>query len=144
MNLETPLAELLKAIVKKHGFMDRSDVLRLEQLDRLRMVLVRCGNGRFTCPAQDVDHFCEIIRRDFDEHRPNCDYVRDVSLPAGDPAFRGSFHAHTVEGSYKPERKQPSPPATSGFPKHLYVNSNDECSGTFDGFSVTSDADPGL
>ena len=42
--------------------------------DRLQMVLVRCGSGRFTCPVQDVKHFCSIINDD------GRDYVRDVSV----------------------------------------------------------------
>lgn len=136
MNSETPLARLLIKIVKQqYGCLDLSNIHELASLDRLRLVLVRCGNGRFLCPAQNVEHFCNIIRRDFDAHQNDCDYVRDVSLPATDAAHRGSYHAHTVEGDYQPAPK--SPPATptrSGFPAHTY-------SGDFDS---PSDADPGL
>lgn len=42
--------------------------------NRLQMVLVRCGSGRFLCPIQDLDHFVDIINKD------GRDYVRDVSL----------------------------------------------------------------
>lgn len=135
MNRETPLAKLLIQIVANGGFLTVADVADLAKLDRLRMVLVRCGNGRFMCPAQDCDHFCTIIRRDFDEHRNDCDYVRDVSLPAADGAYRGSFHAHTVEGGYQPQPKPlASPPTRSAFPAHTYYGD----------FDSPSDADPGL
>ena len=43
---------------------------------RLTLLLVRCGGGRFMAPAQDVQHFMDIIKAD------GRDYVRDVSLPA--------------------------------------------------------------
>lgn len=42
-----------------------------------QMLLVRCGSGRFLCPAQDADHFIKIIAKE------GSDYVRDVSFPAG-------------------------------------------------------------
>jgi hypothetical protein len=67
------------------GFLTSDDVKALVELDRLHLVLVRCGCGRFLCPVQDLEHFTTIIR----EHRekvgptsPTGDYVRDVSLPA--------------------------------------------------------------
>ena len=44
-----------------------------------QMLLVRCGRGRFMCPAQDADHFIRIIAKD----KEGTDYVRDVSFPAG-------------------------------------------------------------
>jgi len=75
------LGELLAAIVKNHGFMTMEQVDRLKSLDRLRLVLVRCGNGRLMCPAQDARHWIEVITND------KTDYVRDISLPAGDMAF---------------------------------------------------------
>ena len=53
----------------------------LDLTDRLRPVLVRCGRGRFTCAAQDAEHFIAIIERD------GSDYIRDVSLLSSDPVF---------------------------------------------------------
>lgn len=50
------------------------DLKSLIQEDRLQSVLVRCGGGRFACPAQDVEHFIRIIARDA------ADYVRDLSV----------------------------------------------------------------
>ena len=46
---------------------------------RLTPVLVRCGSGRFTTPAQNAAHFIDIIERD-EAH--DADYVRDVSVRA--------------------------------------------------------------
>lgn len=67
---------LAKKLEDNGGFLMQQDVAELVQIDRLMLVLVRCGNGRFMCPVQDVNHFCEIIGRE------NSDHVRDVSLPA--------------------------------------------------------------
>ena len=41
---------------------------------RLTPVLVRCGGGRFRCPAQDAAHFIKIIES------TGKDYVRDVAV----------------------------------------------------------------
>jgi hypothetical protein len=43
---------------------------------RLAPCLVRCGCGRFITPAQDVQHYTEMVGND------KVDFVRDVSLPA--------------------------------------------------------------
>ena len=61
------------------GFLKDTDVavIAADPATRLQMLLVRCGNGRFMAPAQDVKHFIDLIER------PEGDYVRDVSLPAG-------------------------------------------------------------
>lgn len=72
------LTNFLQTVKQNHGFLSDSDIDIIAQHDRLRQVLVRCGNGRFTCAAQDVKHFIAIIERD------GQDYVRDVSLPATD------------------------------------------------------------
>ena len=50
------------------------DLALLIQEDRLQSVLVRCGGGRFACPAQDVEHFIDIISLE------QSDYVRDLSV----------------------------------------------------------------
>lgn len=55
---------------------------------RLWPVLIRCGGGRFTCPAQDAIHFIRIIQQSLvlrgnpAPHHEQ-DYIRDVSLLAG-------------------------------------------------------------
>ena len=84
------LDELLKrAITEQSGTLTTQDLAKLARIDRLRMVLVRCGCGiytgdvvfRFQTPAQDAGHFIGMVNSD------KLDYVRDVSIPATDPAW---------------------------------------------------------
>lgn len=58
-------------------FYTSDDVARIaaNPATRLKPLLVRCGGGRFTAPAQDVAHFIELIEA------TGRDYVRDVSEP---------------------------------------------------------------
>lgn len=56
------------------GFIREADVDAIVAESRLQTCLVRCGGGRFSCPAQDVKHFVGIIGKE------GSDYVRDVSL----------------------------------------------------------------
>ncbi len=63
-----------KLMAERFGFVTESEVPTLIAEDRLMLLLVRCGGGRFICPAQDVQHFIDIIKRD------GKDYVRDVSI----------------------------------------------------------------
>jgi hypothetical protein len=53
-----------------------ADVPEVQKIDRMMLVLVRCGGGRFLCPIQDVQHFINIIGKE------KSDYVRDVSFPS--------------------------------------------------------------
>jgi hypothetical protein len=64
---------------ERAGFLSEDDVAKIaaDPTTRLTPLLVRCGGGRFTCPAQDVKHFIAIIER------TDMDCVRDVSIPAG-------------------------------------------------------------
>lgn len=50
------------------------DLKKLIEESPLQPVLVRCGGGRFVCPAQCVDHFVKIINQE------KSDYVRDISV----------------------------------------------------------------
>jgi len=61
---------------ENHGFIEDKDVPEIIKEDCFVKVLVRCGAGRFTCPAQDLEHFIGIIERE------KTDYVRDVSFLA--------------------------------------------------------------
>ncbi len=63
-----------KALSENMGFVQDVDMAEIIEESRLHPCLVRCGNGRFSCPAQDVAHFVKIIT----EH--GLDYVRDVSV----------------------------------------------------------------
>ena len=69
--------DLAIKIDNQHGFILQDDVERLINVDRLMLVLVRCGNGRFVTPIQDLNHFSNIIEKE------GSDYIRDVSLPVG-------------------------------------------------------------
>lgn len=107
---------LRKIVLEQGGFLLNDDVTALATEDRLRLILVRCGNCRFTCAAQDVVWLTGIVKRD------NSDYVRDISLLASDAA-------------YKPSPPKQEPP----------VEWREEaCGGAYDGFTVSSDADSGL
>ena len=76
------LSRVLSLAKKEGGFLSLTDVEIIAHHDRLRLILVRCGNGRFLTPAQDVKHFTDIIARD------GQDYVRDLSLPTTDPIWK--------------------------------------------------------
>ena len=70
-DLDTKKSRLDEAI--EEMWMDEESLNDFVKKDGLAPVLVRCGGGRFTCPAQDAKHFIQIIT----EHGE--DYVRDVS-----------------------------------------------------------------
>ena len=134
------LSDLLKKIDANGGFLTETEIHALAELDRLRLVLVRCNNGRFMCPAQDVEWFSDLIESTGKE------WVRDVALPTADPAYRGDYTTSTTMEHHKPENSvcrnldpQPRPAARPS----CRFNEAD-CGGAFDGFNVTSDADPGL
>jgi hypothetical protein len=54
---------LAKKIVNQNGFLTMDDVKDIIAFDRLMLLLVRCGNGRFLTPAQNVEWFCNIIEK---------------------------------------------------------------------------------
>lgn len=82
---------LAKQIEERGGFLLDTMIPRLIEIDRLMLVLVRCGAGRFLTPVQDVKHFVAIIEQ-HDQLMKNkqvpigetieADYIRDISLPA--------------------------------------------------------------
>lgn len=76
------LNRVLRIVKENDGFLSAADLEIIAHHDKLRQVLVRCNNGRFTCAAQDAKHFMDIITRDGE------DWVRDVSLPTTDPIWR--------------------------------------------------------
>lgn len=63
-----------KILDEEMGFISLLMLDKIIEENRMHPCLVRCGSGRFMCPAQDVRHFVKIIQRD------GCDYVRDISL----------------------------------------------------------------
>lgn len=154
-----PLTALLKRLAACGGCMNADDVAQLAELDRLRQCLVRCNGGRFVTAAQNVKHYIAIIERDFNHLQvqasgespevtamiQGADYVRDVSLLASDRAFQGDYRPVTAP----PQPRQNPVPTPRQIEQRMDAVFNNtfrenDCSGVFDGFSVTSDADPGL
>lgn len=124
---------------KPFGFITDKDLPELIALHPLCQCLVRCGCCRFVCAAQDVAHLLKCIDA-------GGDYVRDVSVTsqeiAAAPAWRRELTRADVEAfTAKPapalRRHRPNlrPPDEQPDPDY---------GGAFDGFRVTSDADPGL
>ena len=136
------LMELLgKVKDKQGGFLLKEDVTELAKLDRLRQLLVRCGQGRFLVAAQDCLHYCEMV----DTHAT--DYVRDISLPSSDSLYRGEYRNYTDDyhADFVMPKPQPRSVTVKVAPaKHAVEFREECCGGVFDGFGVVSDADPGL
>jgi len=78
------LNRVLSVVKTNGGFLRDIDIKMIAERHPMRMLLVRCGNGRFLTAAQDCQHFIDIIRKE------NSDYVRDVSLPTTDPIYHQS------------------------------------------------------
>ena len=132
---------MLLTVRKNGGFLTEGDValLAADPETRLSLLLVRCGGGRFLAPADQVKHFIGII----EEHKG--DYVRDVSLPVN----------FQIAGDYIPTRPTNEPQASLNARRAQAQKrarrldgrpdfDERDCSGAFDGFSVSSDADGGL
>lgn len=79
---------LAAKIVGQATFLDNNDIDEVQKIDPHMLLLVRCGNGRFLTPAQNVKHFCNIIeehsnlKEEKTGQQMQGDYVRDVSFPA--------------------------------------------------------------
>lgn len=71
------LDTVLTAARGRMGFLTKDELATLATFDRLRPVLVRCGNTRFTAGAQYVAGLIAAIEA-------AGDYVRDVCLPTSD------------------------------------------------------------
>lgn len=63
-----------KALDEKMGFITDAELPEVVKENRMQLLLVRCGCGRFLVPAQDTKHFIDIIKRE------GTDYIRDVSI----------------------------------------------------------------
>lgn len=80
---------LADAICAQHGVVLPEQTRQIISIDRQMLLLVRCNNGRFLAPAQDVLHFVNIINEhsavacaiERSELPKNGDWVRDISLP---------------------------------------------------------------
>jgi hypothetical protein len=128
-------------LLRPFGFITTGDVAQVMEFDRLAPLLVRCGQVRFTCGAQYLARMIEMITE-------AGDYVRDVSFPAGvinearqvaasAPDFPAGKQLAAVAGDELPLKEK----AVGVFAP---VFDESECGGAFNGFTVVSDADPGL
>ena len=64
-----------KLLEEKMGFITSPEELKaVIEENRMIQILVRCGGGRFVCPAQDVQHFMDIVNKE------GSDYIRDISI----------------------------------------------------------------
>lgn len=127
---------------KPFGFIKSTDMPALIKLDRLCPLLVRCGGCRFTCAAQDADKLMGAIIA-------AGDYVRDVSFPVGSIERAANWRSDCpvtpltmLPASFTAACKATKQVRHIG-DYHAWFNESD-CGGVFDGYSVTSDADPGL
>lgn len=123
---------------ESYGFLRDTDMAELIALDRLFQVLVRCGGCRFTCAAQDVAHLVKCVEA-------GGDYVRDVSFPVGSMERAASWQPEcpvtplsALPASFLAKRH------TAGERARARATDEGDYGGAFDGFQVTSDADPGL
>lgn len=77
-------------IERQGGFVTNDDIPGVVAVNRHLLLLVRCGNGRFLTPADNVTHFVALITHHAELVtkttgqllNPETDYVRDVALPA--------------------------------------------------------------
>ena len=61
---------------RRMGFVTQDDLKDIIHINRLQLLLVRCGGCRFLAPAQDIERIIKLIEGSGEE------YVRDVSFPA--------------------------------------------------------------
>lgn len=91
---------LFDKICNQGGCLTAADLERFVKVDPQRLLLVRCNGGRFLAPADQTNHFCNLIRdygtllevkfgKDtkgwqaaLDAGYESIDWVRDVSIPA--------------------------------------------------------------
>ncbi len=92
------------------GFLLKEDIdaIAADPETRLTLLLVRCGGGRFLAPANQLQHFIDIIEQHANMtriitrdcldrttklpvHERDCDYVRDVSLPVNFKVVGGTL-----------------------------------------------------
>jgi len=71
-----------KLLDEKCGFVSDKDLPEVIKENRFQQIMVRCGAGRFVCPAQDVQHFVSIIEKE------KSDYIRDISIISPGNPFR--------------------------------------------------------
>lgn len=136
----------------ENGFMTAAQVEELVKLHRLCPCLVRCGCCRFICAAQDVRYLSRAI------HVVG-DYVRDVCVTTTEIKNAPQWRPEPEPGRQTGQASPPPPAAAQvaaweqsvkdNPPKRVEISdrvmfNEGDCGGVWDGFSVHSDADPGL
>lgn len=129
------------------GFVTDAQLPAIIAADRLCWLLVRCGaqHGRFSAPAQNIAQLIATIEA-------TGDWVRDVSFPSYVIEEAKAFlTAHPTPVPpvnplvFAPVVKTHNETATGGLTFDGEASfSESDCGGVFDGYQVTSDADPGL
>ena len=130
------------------GFLKDTDVPALISLHRLCPVVVRCGGCRFVAGAQDVPHLIACIKA-------GGDYVRDVSITYEARQNAAAWHSEPSPEEWRKRNATADSKLAVGVavvaavanpPRRVCGPDFNEadCGGVFDGFGVTSDADPGL
>ena len=104
------------------GFITCQELDYLVERHRLCLLVVRFECGRFICPAQDLSTFLEPLEK-------AGLHLRDVSIAPADLE-----EARKVWRNLRPQGRHST---------QVPFNEAD-CGGAFDGFTVSSDADPGL
>jgi hypothetical protein len=145
------LEAVLRTIAARQGFLTDKTIEMLAKKDRLRQVVVRCGGCRFVCAAQDARHLIALVESGKDASGYG-DYVRDVSMSAGDPIYRNDFATKITKDPPEPREHRrlgngpEKTPIVTNYANrtHPYGFAEHDCGGAFDGVSVMSDADPGL
>jgi hypothetical protein len=74
--INAALPQIAPAIALRGYFLKIDEIRKIAETPALRLVpiMVICGNGRFSCPAQNVEHFINIIDRE------KTDYVRQICV----------------------------------------------------------------
>lgn len=78
------LKQVIDRACENYGQLTDEDVAVIAEHDRLRMLLIRWGQGRALVPAQSVIDIIEATGKGGWN-------VRDVSLPTSDPAMKGKL-----------------------------------------------------
>lgn len=73
---------ILEKLSKKYGFIETPEELKeVVAFSPFQLCLVRCGNGRFIVPADNAQHFMDIINNSSKNGlAPGNDYVRDIAI----------------------------------------------------------------
>ena len=84
--------DLATKLINQGYCLQVGDLAEVVKIERLMPILVKCGCGRFTAPAQDVGHFIRIIgehaklvgrlQKNGINQDSETDYVRSVELDA--------------------------------------------------------------